>query len=403
MTKWSEATVESCLEALSLRGVPKVLSRDYKSSGNFPVVDQGQGLIAGWTNDDGGLISTHLPVVVFGDHTRAFKYVDFPFVRGADGTQVLKPRTGIEPLFFYYACKAINLPSRGYNRHFKALKEKEIPVPPLEEQHSISQALRQVDHGLSLQNDQLRTIVEMKRAAMQTLFTRGLRGEAQKETEIGPMPESWGFVNFASVREKLQYGTSIRCTYDVSEHPVLRIPNIEPQRVTTHDLKYCTLTGNDAAKYQLEDGDLIFIRTNGVLDRLGSCAVYDGHPVNALFASYLIRAKVKQKYVIPHFAAAFFGSEVGTGIVSARAIAASDGKFNLNTAAIDSLLLPLPPTLNEQREILVVLDAIDRKINLHRRKRVVLEELFEALLHKLMAGEISVGELNLSGMSGGHV
>ena len=56
-------------------------------------------------------------------------------------------------------------------------------------------------------------------------------------------------------------------------------------------------------------------------------------------------------------------------------------------------MLPLPPTLNEQREIVSVLDAIDRKIDLHRRKRAVLEELFNALLHKLMRGEIGMEEL----------
>ena len=84
---------------------------------------------------------------------------------------------------------------------------------------------------------------------------------------------------------------------------------------------------------------------------------------------------------------------MGTSIVAGRAISASDGKFNLNTAAIDSLLLPLPPTLSEQREIVAILDAIDRKIDLHRRKLAVLEELFKAVLHKLMTGEIRVGEL----------
>ena len=201
------------------------------------------------------------------------------------------------------------------------------------------------------------------------------------------------------MREKLQYGTSVRCTYDVSDRPVLRIPNIEPQRVTADDLKYCTLTGKDAAKYQLEDGDLIFIRTNGVLDRLGSCAVYDGYPTNALFASYLIRARVRPDHVIPHFAASFFGSELGTSIVAGRAISASDGKFNLNTAAIDSLVLPLPPTLSEQQEIVTVLNAIDRKTDLHRRKQAVLKELFKVLLHKLMTGKVRVEELALSGLT----
>lgn len=230
---------------------------------------------------------------------------------------------------------------------------------------------------------------------MQTLFTRGLRGGPQKVTEIGLVPESWEVVNFATVREKLQYGTSVRCTYDVSDHPVLRIPNIKLQRVTADDLKYCALTGSDAAKYELEDGDLLFIRTNGVLDRLGPCVVYEGYPDNALFASYLIRAKVRPDYLAPHFVAFFFGSEQGTSIVAERAISASDGKFNLNTAAIDSLLLPLPPTLSEQQEIVAILDAIDCKIDLHRRKRDVLEKLFKALLHKLMTGKIRMEALEL--------
>ena len=275
-----------------------------------------------------------------------------------------------------------------------------IPLPPLSDQQEIATALNLVRSAFLGRKRCEDAAMNLKRAAMQTLFTRGLQDEVQKETEIGPLPESWQLVNFATVRENLQYGTSIRCTYDVSERPVLRIPNIEPQRITADDLKYCTLTGNDASKYQLENGDLVFIRTNGVLDRLGSCAVYNGYPAKALFASYLIRARVKPDYVVPHFAASFFGSEMGTSIVAGRAISASDGKFNLNTAAIDSLLLPLPPTLSEQREIVAVLDAIDRKTDLHRRKRAVLEELFKALLHKLMTGEIRVRDLDVSSIKG---
>ncbi len=275
------------------------------------------------------------------------------------------------------------------------LNDLDIPFFDGLEQAAIGRFLRSFVNQVEQEDEILRTAQALKRAAMHTLFTRGLRGEPQKETEIGPVPVSWGVVNFASVREKLQYGTSVRCTYDVSERPVLRIPNIEPQRVIADDLKYCALTGNGAAKYQLEDGDLVFIRTNGVLNRLGSCAVYNGYPANALFASYLIRAKVRPDCVAPHFAASFFGSERGTSIVAGRAISASDGKFNLNTAAIDSLLLPLPPTLSEQSEIVAILDAIDRKIDLHRRKRTVLEDLFKSLLHKLMTGEIRVRELEL--------
>src|SRR5438046_2417973 len=99
----------------------RVQAKDYRTIGKYPVVDQGRDLIGGWTDDVDGLVSD-LPIVVFGDHTRVFKFVDFPFVRGADGTHLMKAKPGIDPRFLYYSCLSIDLPSRGYNRHFSLLK-----------------------------------------------------------------------------------------------------------------------------------------------------------------------------------------------------------------------------------------------------------------------------------------
>jgi type I restriction enzyme S subunit len=123
--------------------------------------------------------------------------------------------------------------------------------------------------------------------------------------------------------------------------------------------------------------------------------VYDGSPANALFASYLIRARLNAK-VSPRYVAYFYGSQLGTSLVAGRATPAADGKYNLNTGTIDALPLPLPPTIEEQDDIVRVFDSIDRKIDLHKRKRAALDELFRALLHKLMTGEIRVSELDLS-------
>jgi type I restriction enzyme S subunit len=161
-------------------------------------------------------------------------------------------------------------------------------------------------------------------------------------------------------------------------------------------LKFGKLPPPEAARYRLENGDLIFIRTNGVLERLGSSAVYSGEPRDALFASYLIRAQLKLDRLDPYFASYFFSSDLGTSLVAGRATPAADGKYNLNTGTIDSLPLPLPPTLDEQKDIVAILETIDRKIDLHKRKRVVLDELFTSLLHRLMTGEISVSELGPS-------
>ena len=84
-----------------------------------------------------------------------------------------------------------------------------------------------------------------------------------------------------------------------------------------------------------------------------------------------------------------------------RQVASGGGstKGALTCAFLKGLPVPLPPTLDEQREIVTVLDALDRKIGLHQQKRGVLEELFKALMHKLMTGEIAVSDLDLSALS----
>ncbi|AJY19913.1 MULTISPECIES: restriction endonuclease subunit S [Burkholderia] len=274
-----------------------------------------------------------------------------------------------------------------------------VPHPPPAEQQSIAQSLAKVRDAITVHDKATSTALELKHAVMNDLFTRGLRGESQKETEIGPMPESWNLVEFREIREWLQYGTSTHCTVERRSYPVLRIPNVESGRVNPSDLKYCDLSAAEASKYLLQPGDLLFIRTNGVLERLGSCAVYQREPEGALFASYLIRARIKTGVADPRYLSYFYGSRRGTSLVAGRATPAADGKYNLNTGTIDSLPLPLPSTLDEQAEIVGVLEALDRKIDLHQKKRKVLEELFKSLLHKLMTGEISVSDLDLSALS----
>lgn len=318
------------------------------------------------------------------------------------GIAALRAGPGTNPWFLFFAMQHVQpvLMQRSSGSTFASvnkstLQDLEMPVFSVVEQADIARVLSYVLSCQQREDSVLVQARDIRLAAMRELFTRGLRGEPQRETEIGLIPSSWDLVHFADAREWLQYGTSNRCTVDPVGYPVLRIPNIEPGRVNAGDLKYCELTDNEAAKYLLVDGDLLFIRTNGVLDRLGSCAVYAGQPEHALFASYLIRARPKPG-IVPRFVAYFYGSARGTSLVAGSATPAADGKYNLNTGTIDSLPLPLPKTRQEQQEIVDILDAIDQKIDLHKRKKVVLEELFKSLLQKLMTGEIRVADLDLS-------
>jgi type I restriction enzyme S subunit len=269
-----------------------------------------------------------------------------------------------------------------------------IPVLPEEEQRAIADVLDTIREDIGVQRQAEAAAGELLGAAG-AIFTRGLRGGPTMQSDLGPLPESWSVVDFADVREWLQYGTSTHCTLEKRRYPVLRIPNIEPGRVNPTELKYVDLPDDTAARYLLEPGDLIFIRTNGVLDRLGACAVYQEEPVGALFASYLIRARLKP-VVDPRYVAYFYGSPIGTALVAGRATPAADSKYNLNTGTIDSLPLLLPPSREEQKEIVAVFSAIEDKISLHRQKAALLEELFGQFLQLFMSGELRISDLDIS-------
>ncbi len=123
------------------RGNMKTLQKDFLEEGNIPIVDQGQKLIAGYTNDRASICKAKLPVIIFGDHTKIIKYVDFEFAIGADGVKVLTTKEKGNVKYFYHALKFARIPDAGYSRHYKFLKEIEVCFPPLMEQKRIAAIL----------------------------------------------------------------------------------------------------------------------------------------------------------------------------------------------------------------------------------------------------------------------
>lgn len=119
-------------------GNEKLQSKQFQESGSVAIVDQGQSQIAGYTDDESLAYKGKLPAIVFGDHTRIFKYIDHPFVLGADGVRVLTEKEAFDPLFAYWHCRMLDVPSAGYSRHFKFLKEKAFICPTDELQDRFS-------------------------------------------------------------------------------------------------------------------------------------------------------------------------------------------------------------------------------------------------------------------------
>lgn len=118
----------------------KIQSKNYLKTGQFPIIDQGQSDIVGYTDDK----STLLPAgeyVLFGDHTLSIKYVDFKFAQGADGLKILRAKPNISTRYLYHCCLQFKIPSRGYSRHWTYMKEVKFPIPPLPVQEEIARIL----------------------------------------------------------------------------------------------------------------------------------------------------------------------------------------------------------------------------------------------------------------------
>ncbi|WP_186381154.1 restriction endonuclease subunit S [Pseudomonas oryzihabitans] len=123
----------------------KLQKSEYLEQGRFPIVDQGQQKFGGYTDDESVVSLGGCPAVVFGDHTRIFKFIDEPFCLGADGAKVLEPKVELDKKFLFYYLSSLNIESAGYSRHFKFLKENVVPVPPLPEQKRIAAILDKAD------------------------------------------------------------------------------------------------------------------------------------------------------------------------------------------------------------------------------------------------------------------
>ncbi|WXL26004.1 restriction endonuclease subunit S [Ectopseudomonas mendocina] len=157
----------------------QVKSTNYQESGSTPVVDQGKQLIAGYCNNDDTY--SDIPAIVFGDHTRCLKWIDFEFCPGADGTQVLDTKDGFHKKFGYYLLCFKEIPNLGYSRHMRELKESEFRATlDTKEQQKIARVLSVADREIELLEKKLDHLKTEKKALMQQLLTGKRRVKVDK-------------------------------------------------------------------------------------------------------------------------------------------------------------------------------------------------------------------------------
>jgi len=126
---------EDCLDAIKMP--PKLQKNKYLNKGKFPVISQEDSIINGYTNDENLIFKINSPVIIFGDHTRKIKYIDFDFAIGADGVKIIKPKSSINVKFFFYYLMLMMPENLGYARHYRLLKKIKFNIPSLQEQQNI--------------------------------------------------------------------------------------------------------------------------------------------------------------------------------------------------------------------------------------------------------------------------
>jgi len=164
------------------------------------------------------------------------------------------------------------------------IRDTQIPLPPLEEQRRIAAILDKADAVRRKRQQAIALTEELLRSAFLEMFGDPVTN-----------PKGWNSVNLRSQIAELRYGTSVKCD-DIKANaalPILRIPNIVGEQISWNDLKYAELEAKEVTKLLLKPGDLLFVRTNGNPEYIGRCALFEEGYSNALYASYLIRARLK--------------------------------------------------------------------------------------------------------------
>jgi len=279
----------------------KIKQKDYLSKGNYPVVDQGQGLIGGYFDNIQYVINEEPPFLVFGDHTKVKKFINFKFVAGADGVKVLKPNKHINPKLLFFFLHCFKIPDRGYARHFQFLNNAEFPLPPIDEQQrivaKIEELFSELDKGIETLSKAQQQLKIYKQAVLKYAFEGRLTNPEVKE---GELPEGWDFKNFKDLTTKVVDGTHHTPCYVKEGVHFISVKDINDYKIDFSRTKFISNEEHEVLKNRCfpEEGDIL-ITKSGTIGRL---AIVPKFPEFSLFVSVALlkirKDLLKSKYAL---------------------------------------------------------------------------------------------------------
>ena len=317
----------------------KLKTDEYQDFGKYPIIDQGQELIAGYTDREDGLFR-EVPAIIFGDHTRIIKYVDTPFFLGADGVKVLCCKLlDANYRYLYYALRNAKIPDTGYNRHFKWLKEVQIPYPDSQEQARIVSVLDKIEKIIDRKKKQLQALDDLVKARFVEIFGDPVANSS-----------GWNQAALHEVTSKIGSGATPRGgkeSYQAEGISLIRSMNVHDGQFEYKDLAHIT----DEQAEQLENVTVkphdVFINITGA-SVARSCIVPDD-VLPARVNQHVAIIRCKQDCIHPVFANNLFLNDRFKGLLLDIGESGGATRQAITKQQLEALLVILPPMeLQEQ-------------------------------------------------------
>jgi len=279
----------------------KIPQENYLDEGNYPIVDQGKGQIAGRWNEAEGLC-VEIPAIIFGDHTRAIKYIDEPFFIGADGVKVLRPTNQADnPKYYYYALQAARIPNLGYSRHFKVVKELMIRVYPRADQDQIVSILEKIDEVIEIRQAELLAIEQLVKSRFIEMF-----GDPESNPYGHPIKK---LSEIASYWNGLTYKPE-----DVQDQGtiVLRSSNIQNSQLDFEDTVRVACRIRE--KQYVQNNDILMCSRNGSAKLVGKVALITNITEPMSFGAFMMIIRSDYyRYLMTYFQMDAFRNQIKTG------------------------------------------------------------------------------------------
>jgi len=370
---WEIKDFEDCLDKVpSSKKIPK---KKFLTSGKYPIISQEKTHINGYWDNPADLLIIERPVVIFGDHTKTLKYIDFDFVKGADGVKVFLPIKNINPLFFFYQLKSISLDDLGYARHYRLLKKIQIKFPSMEEQKIITAKLDDIFAAIDTAKlnvrKNLKNSKELFQSTLNEIFSQ--KGEIWVEKKLGDIALDFG-------RGKSRHRPRNDPMLYGGAYPFIQTGDVRNSHkmITSYSNTY-NKTG--LAQSKLWDKGTVCIT---IAANIAETAVLD---FPGCFPDSIIGFVADQKTTSNYFVyylLQYYKAEL-------KILGKGNAQDNINLGTFEKTLFPIP-TLDVQKQIVKKLDKLKKHtLNLksqYQQELKSIEELKKSILKKAFEGAL---------------